>query len=233
MSQSTGSINVKFEVFICYKRDTAEDFARHLKRGLEGNGIHAFLDIVDIPKKFRGTDEWSEARDAGVVESKDFFLIITPGFEKSKETKKEITLARKDSDKKFVYFRHRDVSPSAKLSLDNEELDIGKQEQICFDTKEDLLRKALGIIRGKVLSTRTASQNEGIIEKDFVAAISNFAAFYDQVFGARKIQKVYPKLFTAEEMTSPGNAIKICRVLETFMQNKGDEPMNGLRASPI
>jgi hypothetical protein len=52
------------------------------------------------------------------------------------------------------------------------------------------------------------------------AAISNFAAFYDQVFGARKIQKVYPGLFTPEEMTSSGKADKICRVLETFKNDK-------------
>ena len=62
---------------------------------------------------------------------------------------------------------------------------------------------------------------EDTADKTLIAAISNFAAFYDQVFGARKIQKVYPKLFTAQEMTSPGKADKICRVLETFMQNRG------------
>lgn len=60
-----------FDAFICYKRDTAEDFATHLKKGLEGNGIHAFLDITDIPKKFRGIAEWTDARDAAVVESKN------------------------------------------------------------------------------------------------------------------------------------------------------------------
>lgn len=47
-----------YEVFIAYRRDTGLDFARHLKRGLEREGISAFLDIIDIPSEFRGKQTW-------------------------------------------------------------------------------------------------------------------------------------------------------------------------------
>lgn len=210
-----------FDVFICYKRNSGEDFAEHLKKGLEELGVHAFLDTKDIPNKFKGTQKWTDARDRTVIESKTFLLIITPGFDKSSEIKKELSLARKCENKEFVYFRHKDLTPNLKIILDNEELDMAEQQQVPFDTKHELLRKAHSIlIEGQKAPITLDRRMENSTYRKLQNAISNFAAFYDTVYGSRKVQKVYPRLFTAEEMNSPGKADKICRILETYMGNK-------------
>lgn len=137
---------VHFDVFICYRRDSGEDFAEHLKMGLERFHMHTFLDTKDIPQKFKGTEEWTKIRNNAVVNSRFFLLIVTPGFDSSPEIKKELSLARKQAGKEFVYFRHKDLRPNLQIVLDNEELDLGKQQQIPFDTKQDLLRKAHNVL---------------------------------------------------------------------------------------
>jgi hypothetical protein len=150
---------ISFEAFICYKRDTAEDFAEHLKTGLEISGIHTFLDTKDIPNKFRGKEEWTDAINGAIVESRTFLLIITAGFESSSEIRRELSLARESAERKFVYFRHKDLAHHIKIDLDNEELDIGKQQQLPFDTKQDLLRQALRILkRGEKRALDTATK---------------------------------------------------------------------------
>lgn len=128
-------------------------------------------------------------------------------------------MARKHGDKDFVYFRHESLKPNLKVVLENEELNLGKQQQISFSTKNDLVRMAHSVlVEGQDVSTLRNEQEE-IGDKKVISAISNFATFYDTVFGARRVQKVYPKLFTVEEMISPGKADKICRILETYMGN--------------
>jgi hypothetical protein len=211
---------VSFDVFICYKRLSAQDFAEILKKSLEEFGVHTFLDIKDIPERFKGTEEWTNAIDKAIVESSIFVLIITAGFDLSPEVKRELTLARKCGDKDFVYFRHDSLRPNLKIMLEKEELILGKQQQVAFSTKNDLVRKAHSILVEGQDVTAVANEQEEMPERNVAIAISNFAAFYDLVFGARKVQKVYPKLFTAKEMVSPGKADKICRVLETYMDNK-------------
>jgi len=211
---------VSFDVFICYKRLSAQDFAETLKKSLEEFGVRAFLDIKDIPERFKGTEEWTKARDKAVIESKIFVLIITAGFNLSPEIKKELSLARKYADKEFVYFRHKSLKPNLKIVIDSEELDIGKQNQVSFSTENDLVRKAHSIlIEGADIST-VSNEPDKAPDKKVLDAISNFAAFYGTVPGIKKVQKLYPKLFTAEEMNSPGKVDKICRVLETYIGNK-------------
>jgi len=150
---------MSFEAFICYKRNSGEDFAEHLKTGLEELGIHTFLDLKDIPEKFKGTDDWTSTRDKALVESQNIILVITVGFELSAEIKKELSLARKFLDKKFVYFRHCDLYPYLKITLENEELDLGKQQQIAFTSKYDLLRKAVTVLKDHKIPT-TANDRE-------------------------------------------------------------------------
>jgi hypothetical protein len=64
-----------YKVFISYKRKTGEDFALHLREGLEEEQIRAFLDIRDIPKKFKGTTEWWKFRDRAILHSEVFLLV--------------------------------------------------------------------------------------------------------------------------------------------------------------
>jgi hypothetical protein len=135
-----------YDVFICHKKSSGKDFADHLKVGLEELGYHAFLDSKDIPKVTDGKEEWVEIRDQALRESKTFILIMTPGFGLSQEVKNELTLARSVGNKHFLYFRHRDLGRKIIVDLDNEKVDLGRQEQVSFETKEELLRLAHGIL---------------------------------------------------------------------------------------
>jgi hypothetical protein len=132
-------------MFICYKRLSGQDFAEAVKKAAKEIKIRAFLDVVDIPVTFKGTEQWENARNAAVVECKIFMLILTSGFELSQEIKKELSLARSFSDKEFIYFRHKGFSPIQRIVLNNEELDLGKQQQISFNTVNDLVRKFQGL----------------------------------------------------------------------------------------
>ncbi len=135
-----------FNVFLCYKKSSAKDFADHLKVGLEELGLRTFLDSKDIPMMVDGQVEWAKIRDQALQESKIFILIMTPGFELSSELVKELNMARKQGGKEFVYFRHRNMGRKIVVQLENEALDIGKQEQVSFETKEELLRLAHNIL---------------------------------------------------------------------------------------
>jgi len=135
-----------FNVFLCYKRTSGKDFADHLKIGLEELGFHTFIDTKDIPKMVVGEEEWAKIRDQAIEDSRIFILIMTPGFELSSEVIKELNLARKQADKTFIYFNHSNTPANVVIRLENEVLDIGKQEQVFFETKEELLRLAHDIL---------------------------------------------------------------------------------------
>jgi hypothetical protein len=135
-----------FDVFICHKKSSGKDFAEHLKAGLEELGYHSFLDSKDIPKVTNGRLEWIQVRDQALRESHSFILIITPGFDLSQELKNELRQARAQSNKQFIYFRHRDLGRKIIVDLENEKVDLSRQEQVSFETKEELLRLAHGIL---------------------------------------------------------------------------------------
>jgi hypothetical protein len=135
-----------FEIFICHKKSSGKDFAEHLKAGLEELGYHSFLDSKDIPKTTDGKEEWVSIRDQALKESNTFILIITPGFDLSQEVKNELELARSLGNKQFIYFRHRDLGRKIIIDLESEKVDLGRQEQVSFENKEELLRLAHGIL---------------------------------------------------------------------------------------
>ena len=135
-----------FDVFICYKISSARDFAEHLKAGMEELGLHSFLSSKDLPQMVDGKEEWENIRNRALEESKTFILIITPGFDLSKEVRNELSLARKLGNKEFIYFRHRDLERKIIVDLNTEKVDFGKQQQVSFETKEELLRLAHKIL---------------------------------------------------------------------------------------
>jgi len=135
-----------FDVFICHKKSSGKDFADHLKVGLEELGYHSFLDSKDIPKITDGKEEWIEIRDQALRESKTFILIITPGFDLSQEVKNELKLARAVGNKLLIYCRHRDLARKIIVDLENEKVNLERQEQVSFETKEELLRLAHSIL---------------------------------------------------------------------------------------
>ena len=135
-----------FDVFLCYKKSSGKDYADHLKVGLEELGLHSFEDCKDIPRIVDTEDGWACDRDKALEESKYFVLVITPGFNLSSEIVKEISMARKQGNKTFVFFRHRSMGRNIVVNLGDEVLDIGKLEQVSFETKEELLRLAHDIL---------------------------------------------------------------------------------------
>lgn len=144
---NTGNeISKPFDVFLCYKKSSGRDYADHLKTGLEELGLHTFEDCKDIPRTVNTEEGWASARDKALAESKYFVLIMTPGFNLSSEVVKEIGMARKQANKTFVFFRHRSMGRKIVVNLENEVLDIGKLEQVSFETKEELLRLAINIL---------------------------------------------------------------------------------------
>ena len=167
-----------YDIFICHKKSSGKDFADHLKAGLEELGYHSFLDSKDIPKVTDGKEEWIEIRDQALRESKTFILIITPGFDLSQEVKNELKLARAVGHKSFLYFRHRDLGRKIIVDLDNERVDLGRQEQVSFETKEELLRLAHGILL-KTSPAQTSNQPEIVkpanINSKSAVALSNKA----------------------------------------------------------
>jgi hypothetical protein len=155
-----------FDIFLCHKKSSGKDFADHLKAGLEELGYHTFLDSKDIPKVVDGAEEWIEIRDRALTESKVFILLITPGFNLSPEVLKEIKLAREAEDKKYIYFRHRDLARNIVLDLEGEIVNLGRQEQVSFENKEELLRLANAILlKNKNLLFNSPQQ----VERDHIS----------------------------------------------------------------
>lgn len=138
----------KYRFFICYTRDSAEDLATHLRESFERRRITAFLDVMDIPKKFRKTDEWWKYRDEALCNSETVLFIITDGFEESNEVIKELSLAF-DEGKDLVFLRHKDRGPKIVIQLMDKEINLGDYNQISFETKQELLRKVLSVISGE------------------------------------------------------------------------------------
>ena len=135
-----------YDVFICYKKNSGKDFAEHLEVGLEELGLRSFIDRNDISQMVDGKEEWAKTINRAIEDSKIFVLIMTPGFELSIEIIDELKMARRIGNKEFIYFRHRNLSRKIVIDLETEKLDIGKQQQVSFETKEELLRLAHNIL---------------------------------------------------------------------------------------
>ncbi len=145
----SSKVSRPFDVFLCYKKSSGKDYADHLKAGLEELGLHTFEDCKDIPQTVDTEEGWACSRDKALEESKYFVLIMTPGFNLSTEVVKEISIARKKANKTFVFFRHRSMGRNIVVNLGDEILDVGKLEQVSFESKEELLRLAHNILLNK------------------------------------------------------------------------------------
>lgn len=229
-----------FKLFISYRRDTGRDFAVHLREGLERERIPAFLDIIDIPRKFKGKEEWAKFRDNAILESEIFLLIITDGIENSMEVLKEIALARGKDDMSFVYLRHQGLRPDIVLDLKSEKLELGNFNQIEFETKEDLLRKVLRSLEEeskkvgsyKVQIVKPSPQQKEITNNltkrttpmkphdKKLDAIDNLAAFFHNVLGSVRVERLYPRVFTIEELKRLNKAEKIRKILENYVEDR-------------
>ncbi len=146
-----------YDVFLCYKKSSGKDFADHLKAGLEEIGLHTFQDCKDIPLTVDTQVGWASFRDLALEQSRYFVLIMTPGFNLSSEVVNEIGIARRLANKTFVFFRLRGMKRNIIVNLEKETLDIGKLEQVSFESKEELLRLAIKILtKGDSNNKRTS-----------------------------------------------------------------------------
>lgn len=131
---------MKYKVFICYRQNTAKDFALHLWEGLREYDYATFLDIKDIPTRFReGTEKWRACRNAAITNCEIFLMVITRGFENSSEIQNEIDFAIKQR-KELMCLRHAHLPANMIVKpLAN----LGEYQQIPFETPEGLLREVL------------------------------------------------------------------------------------------
>ncbi|MCW3985973.1 MAG: toll/interleukin-1 receptor domain-containing protein [Candidatus Bathyarchaeota archaeon] len=133
---------MKYEIFICYRDDTGKDFSRHLWNGLKDRDITAFFAFEDIPKKYQGTETWWKFRDRAIRGCRLFLMIVTDGFEKSGEIRKEINLA--NSEKKvFMCMVERGLRPHVQTTLLRKNIALRDIQQIPFSTENELLRSVL------------------------------------------------------------------------------------------
>lgn len=132
----------KYSFFICYTRDSAEDLATHLRESLKKREITAFLDLTDIPKRFRKTDKWWKYRNEAIRNSETVLFVITHGFEKSDEVIREISLTF-DEKKEFMLLRHKDLDHNIIIDLKDGQVNLGDYNQMSFENKHELLRKVL------------------------------------------------------------------------------------------
>jgi len=140
-----------YDVFISYYSVTGRDFARYLKEGLRDFGINAFLDEADIPKSVeKETDEWRSFIDEIIRNSPSFFLIMTTGFNKRKEVLRELAIAF-ENKKRMHFFKHENSEPQdLTVELNGKSLDISKYEYVPFSHENELVRKAVASLLGKL-----------------------------------------------------------------------------------
>jgi hypothetical protein len=62
-----------------------------------------------------------------------------------------------------LYFRHAALKPHVVINLENAKVDLGNFNQIEFDTKEDLLRKALRCFSKPISSTDRLPSNNQVV----------------------------------------------------------------------
>jgi len=113
-----------------------------LKEGLKEFQITAFLDIEDIPKRFKGSDIWWKRRDQAIRDCSTFLMIVTRGFERSQEIRNEITLAFNEK-RELMILRRRNLPTDLPIALLNKNINIRDYQQIPFETREELLRSVL------------------------------------------------------------------------------------------
>lgn len=133
---------MKYEVFICYRQDTGDDFASRLWNGLKDRDISAFLDVEDIPKRYKGTDKWREFRNQAICDCNVFLMIVTDGFEKSDEIRKEIVLANAE-ERDFMCMIEKGLPPNVQTTLLHQNVELRDLQQIPFSTPGELLRSVL------------------------------------------------------------------------------------------
>jgi len=138
---------VRYSVTILYYQKTGNEFANHLKDGLEDVGVRTFLDTRDIPKTVEsGGDKWRSYVNKAIIESNKVILIMTFGFNTRNEVIREL---------EFTWNNKKDILLCKDVNLPKEhmiirmkdkEIDLSELEYILFTDKEDLLRKIGGLL---------------------------------------------------------------------------------------
>jgi hypothetical protein len=128
-----------FDVFICYKRLSAKEFAEGLREALGEANISAFVDDIDIPKEFEWTEKWWQYRNQAINECKTFLMIVTVLFEDSPQIIEELKLARQYG-RKLMVFRWKNLKSDITINLGTEVLNLQELQQIPFSNLGELIR---------------------------------------------------------------------------------------------
>ncbi|HKZ45382.1 MAG TPA: toll/interleukin-1 receptor domain-containing protein, partial [archaeon] len=147
-----------YDVFISYYSGSARDFARYLKKSLMDFGLTSFLDEEDIPKSIeKATDEWRSYIDNSIEKSANFILLMTHGFNKRQEVMREIKKAI-EAGKKMFLFKHEPLGIyDLTIEIDNKPIDLSKYEYTQFNNENDLVRKVIASLLGKIGQKRESS----------------------------------------------------------------------------
>jgi len=89
-----------------------------------------------------------------------------------------------------------------------------------WDIGKDVTRELIMKSRGPA-----SSINAGKPQTDndkLTTAIENFAAFFHKIFGAAKVERVYPSVFTEDDLRKLGKAEKIRKILDANKGNRTD-----------
>ena len=125
-------------MFICHKTLTADYLAEGLREALSEEKIKAFVANKDIPTKFKHTEKWSEFRNQAIFGCQAFVMLVTWGFENSKEIIEELKLARQHG-RDLMVFRWKKRKPDISINLDNEVLHLQEYQQIPFSNLGELV----------------------------------------------------------------------------------------------
>ena len=139
-----------FDFFISYYSGTGTAYAKYLKAHARDFERTAFLDSEDIPKNIvKETNEWRFHIDKGIKNSENFVLIMTLGFNRRPEVKRELRKAFNEGKNVFL-FKHDDLDANDLIiELEKDIIDLSKKMYVHFSDECDLLAKVENVLRGK------------------------------------------------------------------------------------
>ncbi len=158
MNKATETRNKKHDFFISYYSGTGFVFAKYLREHAKDFGRDAFLDKMDIDKNIsEETDEWRSKIDQAIEESNNVILIMTLGFKKRREIKRELKKAW-DSGISVFFFKKDDLDDRELImEIETEKIDFSKNQYATFSDECDLLTKVEDTLRGKRISPKEPS----------------------------------------------------------------------------
>jgi hypothetical protein len=150
MNNSTERGDEGYDFFISYYSGTGSILAKYLKEHAKDFGRNAFFDNEDIDRSIREeTDEWRSQIDEAIEKSENFVLIMTLGFQKRHEIRRELKKAFDKGTNVLLFKKEGLDAQELIMRIDNETIDFSRKEYTSFTNECDLLTKVEEALRGK------------------------------------------------------------------------------------